>query len=285
MAAIPRDPADLPVGSVLDERYRIERCLGGGFSSRVYCARDGESGRRVAVKVLRGMSTERFVREARIGTELDHPHIVKVLHHGVVERTGAHYLTMEMLEGENLADVLRVRPVWEPAAILPIVDQLASALAAAHDRGVVHRDVKPANIFVLADGSVKLLDFGIALELGDVRITAPGALVGTPSNLAPEQVRLEAVDHRVDVYALGVLAYRFLTGHMPFEAKQPQRVLLEIVRKVPRGPSEVLGRGSRLLDTIVMRALEKEPSRRFESVRQFAESLRLAVKADEPPDP
>lgn len=284
MASTPADPADLPVGSVLDGRYRIQRRLGGGFGSRVYCALDVESGGEVAVKVLRGLSTERFVREARIGTELDHPHIAKVFHHGVVEQTQAHYLTMEMLEGENLADVLRERPVWEPAAILPIVDQLASALAAAHAAGVVHRDLKAANIFVLADGSVKLLDFGIALELGDVRITAPGALVGTPSNLAPEQVRLEAVDHRVDVYALGVLVYRFLTGHMPFEARQPQRVLMEIVRKVPRAPSEVSGQGSGLLDTIVMRALEKEPDRRFANVLDFAASLRLAVEADEGSD-
>ena len=275
------DPADLPAGFVLDGRYRIERCLGGGFSSRVYRAEDSSSGDKVAVKVLRDPSSKRFFREARIGTELDHPHIVKVLGHGVVERTGAHYLTMELLEGENLADVLRDRRVWEPAAVLPIIDQLASALFAAHQSGVVHRDVKPANIFVLADGSVKLLDFGIAFELGNVRITAPGALVGTPCNLAPEQVRLEEIDHRVDVYALGVRVYRFLTGRMPFEARQPQRVLIEIVRKVPRAPSEVLGRGSRLVDTIVMRALDKEPGLRFATVLDLAESLRIAVEADQ----
>jgi serine/threonine protein kinase len=273
------DAADLRVGSVLDGRYRIGRELGGGFSSRVYRARDNETGDDVAVKVLRDPSAERFIREARVGTELDHPHIVKVINHGIVERTKAHYLVMELLEGSSLAEVLKRRPRWEPMDVLPLVDQLASALAAAHARGVIHRDVKAANVFQLEDGSLKLLDFGIAFEIGEVRLTAPGALVGTPSNLAPEQVQLEPMDHRVDVYALGVLVYRMIAGRMPFNHKKPQRVLMDIVRMVPRPPSELLGEGSRLVDTIVMRALEKDPDRRFASVLDFAEALRLAVES------
>lgn len=271
----------LELGSLVDGRYRVGTLLGRGYGSLVFEAVDEELSRTVAIKVLEHRSdvseveAERFAREALVGAELNHPHIVRVHAHGPTGDGGL-YFVMERLVGQNLAEELRARPSWRPRELFPLFEQLAAALGAAHAAGVVHRDVKPANVFLTEGGDAKLLDFGIALRAGDVRLTNPGEIIGTPHNLAPEQVRLAPSDHRVDVYGLGVLAYRLLSGRMPF-AGSPRQVLVDIVRKVPRPPSVVLGRGSHLLDAIVMRAIEKDMERRFPSVGDFVIALRMAV--------
>src|SRR4051812_4913228 len=232
-------PPDRPVeptlvGRRLSDHYEIERELGAGGMATVYLARDLRHGRQVAVKVLRAelsaaLGSERFRREIEVTAALQHPHILPLFDSGSAD--GHLYYVMPFVDGETLrARLLREGPLAVDEAVRLAIE-VGEALAYAHARGVVHRDVKPENI-LLQDGHALVSDFGIALALeraGDERVTRPGLSIGTPLYMAPEQVMDRAVDARTDVYALGVVLYEMLAGRPPFTGSSAKAVLTQVL--------------------------------------------------------
>lgn len=281
------EPPDPLLGKVLDERYRIEEPLGQGGIGRVYKARHLILGRHVALKVLLAqyesipVLQERFRREAEALAALSHPNIVTVTDFGVAE--GMPYLVMELLEGEDLASLIE-REIIDPARGFAIVRQVLRALAYAHSRELVHRDLKPQNIYVraLGDGTdhVEVLDFGLARFMGDApnrgpKLTRAGALIGTPAYMAPEQASGEAVDARADVYAAGIVLFETLAGRKPFEARDPGEMLRSHLLVSPPRIAQV-DPGlmvSEKLEALVARALAKSPADRFPGAAQMLAAL------------
>ena len=269
------------VGTELGGRYRVEESLGRGGMGRVFAATDQQLGRRVAVKLLReeltdAVAQERFMREARSAAALSHPHACRLYEVG--EHDGLTFLVMELLEGELLSDrILRaLLPAVEAVAImLPLM----SAVTALHELGLIHRDLKPSNVFLTPQG-VKLLDFGLARHTHmDAAFTAPaltmaGSVAGTLRYMAPEQVTGDPVDERTDVFALGVMLFEMLTGHIPFNAETNVDWLKAVLNDDP----QPLGRPELLaLEPVVLRALQRRSADRFASVREMATVLEAAM--------
>ncbi|MCC7536546.1 MAG: protein kinase [Deltaproteobacteria bacterium] len=247
----------------ITERYELLELAGAGGMGEVYRARDRATGEIVALKILASPSGgERFDREAAALASLDHPGIVRYRGHGTTPR-GTKYLAMEWLVGHDLEDRLARAPLT-PAETLVLGKRVADALGAAHVRDLVHRDLKPANLFLVGGSidDVRIVDFGLARGLDDPTLTAPGMVVGTPAYMAPEQVRGDPVDARADVYALGAVLFRCLTGRPPFGGTHPIAVLAKVL--VEHAPSvRELRPGTRAgLDALVTRMLAKAPSAR-----------------------
>lgn len=265
--------------------YRVEALIGSGGFSRVYRATDLVSGETVAIKVLdrRFMGSEievRFLREARALQELGHPDILRILGFGC--DTSRSFLVTEYLRGENLRQLLRNRGRFDAEETLALMTPVCRALAAAHAAGVVHRDVKTSNVFVL-DGEprrVRLLDFGVAKFLrpefsqGNA-LTVQGERLGTPHSMSPEQIRGSDVDGRADIYALGVMLFQLLTGHWPFRGNVDELTALHLGASPPK-PSEIVPVSSRL-DLVVFRAMAKNRDERFQTVGAFLEAMEEAI--------
>lgn len=268
--------------------YEIVSIIGRGGHGTVYLARHPLLGRRAAVKVLRqdlAASLEmaaRFLREARVVNRIRHPNIVDISDVGAL-RDGRPYCVMELLGGRTLAALIRARAPLAPAEAVSILTQVADALHAAHEAGVVHRDVKASNIMVVSEGDpplAKVLDFGVAKvdDPAEPGLTAVGQLLGSSSARAPEQIRAQRVDRRTDVYALGVLLFQMLTGHLPFESEDPGEVERLQLEAAPPRPSRIAGSPA-AFDTVVARAMAKEPGQRYASAAAFAEAARAASGA------
>ena len=263
--------------------YRVTAQLGAGGLGTVYAAEHAIIGRKAALKVLNAAvasdeaMVQRFLVEARAVAAIRHPNIVDVTDYGKAE--GLYIIVMELLEGETLAQRLeRERWLEEPAAV-NLLTQLTSAVGAAHERNIVHRDLTPENIFLTAypdyPDFVKVLDFGIAKLLGSSGVlkTSPGILVGTPAYMSPEQcMGDETLDHRSDVYSLGVVAYRMLTGQLPYEGNLMQQLQGHLTRR-PVPPQQLRASLSAPLADVVMRCLAREPPDRFQSMRELREAL------------
>lgn len=293
-------------------RYEIIELLGRGGMAAVYRARDSVLRRDVALKILYPQYSgdvaliERFQREAVLAAGLDHPNILPI--YDVAEDDGLVYIAMRLLSGRSLADMLRLRGALAPAELLPIVDQVAAALDYAHARQIVHRDIKPANILLEESGvggwevgsdpansqlpppnshpRAVLTDFGIAksLDASERGITATGVLIGTPEYMAPEQIRGgHSVDGRADVYALGVVVYRALTGRRPFEGSTEEVLMGHLHGSFPP-PSAVVPGLPAALDAVLARALARSPAQRFQRAGELARALRSAAGI-EPPTP
>jgi eukaryotic-like serine/threonine-protein kinase len=281
---MPHETLQAEVQGALGEQYSIERELPRGGMSRVFVATETALNRRVVIKVLSPelaatLSAERFKREIALAARLQHPHIVPLLSAGLA---GEHlYYTMPLVDGESLRERMdRERPM-AIADIVRIVEEVARALAYAHDDGVVHRDIKPENVMFF-HGQAVVLDFGIGKALVSaatsetevMRITQAGMSLGTPTYVAPEQaIGDPALDHRADLYALGVVAYEMLTGHPPFTARSPQAVMEAHAHRLPE-PIE--GRRPDVpphVASIVMRCLEKRASDRPDSGRAIVDAL------------
>jgi serine/threonine-protein kinase len=275
-------PAEIPTLS----RFEIERGIGQGATAVVYRARDRRLNRTVAVKVLRdgpGMSDvvrERFRREAQAAAGLAHPNVVTVFDAG--EEEGRSFLVMELVEGRPL-DALLKDPETPRAGLLPLLAKAARGVAAAHERGIVHRDLKPANILVTPSGEPKVGDFGLA-HLVETRteLTRTGTALGTPLYMAPEQVEARAADisPRTDVYALGAILYEILAGRPPHEAQSLADLYARIVRQDPAPPRSIRPDVALDAQTIALKALEKEPSRRYADAREFADDLDRHLKGE-----
>lgn len=269
------------IAEALRDRYRVEGSLGEGGTSVVYLATDLKHDRKVALKVLRPELTalvgaDRFVAEIRTTANLQHPHILPLFDSGEVE--GTPFYVMPWVEGESLRERLDREGALPVEEALAIARDVAAALGYAHERGIVHRDVKPGNV-LLSDGEALVADFGIALALSEVgpeRRTATGMSVGTPWYMSPEQIEGDApVDARSDVYALGCLVFEMLTGKRPFEGSSLTAVVARILTETPPAVHTLNPEVPESVSRAVARALEKEPGRRFGSVGEFARALRL----------
>ena len=251
--------------------YEIVAPIGAGGMGEVYKARDTRLDRTVAVKVLKDEFAGRFEREARAIAALNHPNICQLYD------VGPSYLVMEFIEGETVGDQLKARPL-KLAEALRIAQEAAEGLKAAHEKGIVHRDVKSANIMVTPSGQVKLMDFGLASARAEPRITQTGMAVGTPSYMAPEQARGEAVDQRADVWALGVVLYEMTTGQVPFAGSSDAAIVHSILHVEPE-PVTARRTGVPVeLDRIVGKALEKDPKSRYQHVEDLGVDVRALAR-------
>ncbi len=288
------------VGDVLGNKYRLDRLLGEGGMGAVFASENLNTGRRVAVKVLRGEWTEhtkavkRFIREARATTAVPHPNVVEVLDLDTDPEKRVVYIVQEFLVGQTLEERLadapdrRLSPREAVALLLPVME----AVEAAHARGIVHRDLKPANLFLVRgrDNAVvpKVIDFGIAKDLESVsasHATREGTVIGTPAYMSPEQIVGRAdVDARTDVWSLGVVLYEMLSGRLPFEADHPNQLMAMVLYESPPSLHEVCPDVPRALSAIVHRALATDRDQRFPTVRDLRTAL-LGYASDAPDVP
>lgn len=280
---------------VIAERYRLIALLGEGGMGAVYKAEHVRMGKALAVKILRGdfardpAAAARFRSEAQIVSRLSHPHTIAVFDFGEIEALGGFYLAMEYVPGKDLAVALRDERRFPEARAVDLAQQILGSLAEAHEAGIVHRDMKPGNVMLMqsrpGEDFAKVLDFGIA-KLRDegpgTSTTSAGAIVGTPSYLAPEQARGDGVDARADLYAVGCLLYELVSGRPPFVAPSPMAVVAAHLHEEPPPLLEAAPGTSRALAEIVHRALQKRPADRFESADAFRAAL-LALTAPAAP--
>src|ERR1700693_4522550 len=255
----------------------------------VYRANDTKLGRDVALKVLSAQMAHdpdrlaRFQREARTVAALNHPHIVTIF--SVEEAGGVHFLTMELVEGQSL-DRCIPEGGLPLARLAEIAVALAEALAAAHEKGIVHRDLKPTNVMVTDDGRVKVLDFGLAKEtraansgdadatLSSAGHTEAGVVMGTPAYMSPEQVAGRALDHRTDIFSLGIILYEMGTGRRPFEGRSSAELASSILRDTPSTITDVRADLPVDLARIIRRCLEKDPRHRVQTARDVSNEFR-----------
>ncbi|TWD84681.1 serine/threonine-protein kinase [Kribbella amoyensis] len=254
-------------GGLVAGRYRIGGPIGRGGMGQVYRATDEILERDLAIKVILpthqdSTAAERFLREARAAARIVDPHVVATFDFG--SHDGASYLAMELVEGHSLAEELQRTGVLAPAVALDIVRQAAAGLAAAHAQDIVHRDVKPANLLIAADGTVKVADFGIARVLDEATstLTGVGQLVGTTHYLAPERALQRPAYAASDVYSLGCVFYQMVTGQPPFRGESPTAVLYQHVEEVPSAPSHHRGELTAEIDSLALWMLAKDPADR-----------------------
>ncbi len=264
---------------ILNNRYQLERKLGQGGMATVYLGRDLRLNRPVAIKVLHGQyaTDEQFLRrfkhEADAAAQLGHPNIVRVYDIGA--EGDFHYIVMEYVQGTDLKEIISLQAPLPVPRTLAIVRQVAEALQAAHDSGLVHRDVKPQNVLIDANDYARLSDFGIAKSKQSSALTDPGTTFGTADYLAPEQAQGLGATPLSDVYALGVLTYEMLTGRLPFSGDSPLAVALQHIQAAPPALRSYNPSIPPQLEAIVLQAMSKDPAQRPQSARAFAELLRL----------
>jgi serine/threonine-protein kinase len=275
-------------GTVLGDRYAVGELLGRGGMAEVYLATDRVLDRQVAIKILgswlAGDSTfvERFRREALAAARISHPNLVAVFDAG--SEDDVHYIVMEHVPGETLRDVLRREGRIAPGRAAGITTSVGDALAVAHGARIVHRDVKPGNVMLTSEGRLKLMDLGIARGLDGEDITRTSSILGTAGYVSPEQARGEPVDHRSDIYSLGCVLYEMLTGRQPFEADNPVAVAYRHVHDAPTPPSAVEPSVPPALEAVVLRAMEKDPAGRYQSVGEMTAALEDRAASVPPAD-
>lgn len=275
---------------VIGGRYEVwlDQPLGSGGLARVYGGRDLRARRDVAIKTLRDEyradpeSRRRFRQEARMMAFASHPGLVTI--YDLLEQVSESWIVMELAPGPNLKQVVERDGPFAPPDVVRILEGIADALSHLHDRAIVHLDIKPQNLIRMADGSIKLIDFGLAQTVAPRQDTVGGAAFGTAAYLSPEQARGEAVDQRTDIYALGCVAYELLTGRPPFvvdEGPDQKAQLIELhLTETPEPPSNARPDLDlpTWVDDVVGRALRKEPRRRYASVTDFAEAAREGLE-------
>ena len=268
----------IKIGSLVDGRYRIEARIGHGGMAEVYEATDVISKRKVAIKMIREdvmknpINLRRFQNEATIASSLNHPNIVKVYNHGTIE--GRPYIANEYVRGQSMKDMLDFRTSIPIAEAVSYMLQLTSALYYAHQHNIIHRDIKPQNIYVMPDGTIKLGDFGIAQAEGvDDDLTKTSEIVGSVHYLAPEISQGKPASIQSDIYAAGVTFYELLTGHVPFDKDTPVNVAVAHIKErfppvkkyVPNCPKEI--------EKIIANATRKRLSDRYKGAEEFYEDL------------
>jgi serine/threonine-protein kinase len=264
--------------TVVDNRYDVVRPLGSGGMGEVYLARDRVLGRDVALKVLRRQYAgddefaERFKREALSAASLSHPNIVQVYDRGETE-DGASYIAMEYVPGGTLKERISREGPLEVADTAALGAQVAEALGAAHERGMVHRDIKPQNVLLTARGEAKVADFGIARAASSATISQTGSVMGTAGYMSPEQALGEPATPKSDLYSLGVVLYEALTGRLPYTADNPIAVSMKHVNEPLRPPRELNPRIPEGMNALVTKLMAKDPQGRYASAGQLADDL------------
>jgi beta-lactam-binding protein with PASTA domain/predicted Ser/Thr protein kinase len=272
-------PERLASRTVVDGRYRVLERIGSGGMADVYCAEDLQLGRNVALKVMHSRFAEdpefveRFRREARNAAGLNHQNVVSVYDRG--EWDGNYYIAMEYLGGRSLKQIVQQHGPLAPEDAIDLTVQVLRGARFAHRRGVIHRDIKPHNVIVDDEGRAKVTDFGIA-RAGASDMTQTGSILGTAQYLSPEQAQGHAVDATSDLYSIGIMLYELLTGRVPFDGESAVSIALKQVNERPVPPS-ALNRGvTPELEAVVLRALEKDPARRFPDADAFIAALEHA---------
>ena len=291
-AVCPRDATPLArgdatgdplIGTILGDTYEVQRRLGEGGMGRVYEARHVRLGRRYAIKIMHQMfaadrdALARFRREAIAASTIASPHVAQVFDVNAT-RDGQPYLVYELIDGEDLGTLLDRDGALSIARATRIARQVASGLLAAHTTGVVHRDLKPENVMLVktTDGSdfAKLLDFGIAKVQQEDKLTRTGAVLGTPAYMAPEQARGgSTIDHRCDIYALGAMLYRAVTGRPAFSGEDAGRTLTSVIWDEPARPKTLRRDLPDALELVIQRAMAKDPDKRFSSMAELDAAL------------
>jgi serine/threonine-protein kinase len=277
--ARPRTSGELLIGDVLAGRYRIERLLGRGGMGAVYLAHDEVLGELVALKLISAAwasdekaLVDRFKREAAAARKVSSPNVVRI--HDLGEaRPGLLYLSMEYVPGRTLAEVIAARGLIPIGDCKDILLQICAGLGAAHDAGVIHRDLKPHNVLVGERNAVKLIDFGLAKATAGDGLTASGMLLGTPHYMSPEQIKGGAVGRTSDIYALGALAYHLYTGRPPFSGDNAIAVGFAHLTEEPVPPRTLRPEIPEKVERAILAALSKEPGQRPPGAPTFAELM------------
>jgi serine/threonine-protein kinase len=268
---------DFRPGEIVGGRYEIIELLGSGGMANVYRAHDPHLGRDVAVKILADRYTadpsfvERFRREASAAAQLNHPNIVQVFDRG--ETDGTYFIVMEYLTGPDLKSLIRTRGALPPLEAIDNTQQILSALAAAHRRDVIHRDIKPQNVMLASDGLLKVTDFGIARAGAESEMTEAGSVIGTAQYLSPEQAHGGELTSASDCYSAGVVLYEMLTGRVPFDGERPVVVAMKQINEPPVPPRTYEPDIPPALEAVVLKALAKRPSERYRSAEEFSAAL------------
>jgi eukaryotic-like serine/threonine-protein kinase len=273
--------SEIAENTVIDGRYRVLHKIGSGGMADVYCAEDTHLGRRIALKLLHvrfaqdGEFVERFRREASSAAGLQHPNVVGVYDRG--EFDGTYYIAMEYCEGRSLKDVIRAEAPLDPRRAIAITKQMLIAARFAHRRNVIHRDLKPHNVMLDAEDTVKVTDFGIA-RAGASDITQAGAIMGTAQYLSPEQAQGRPVTEASDVYSIGVVLFELLTGKAPFEGESAVAIALKHVNQAPPRPRDLVPGIPPELEAVTLKALDKDATHRYTDAESFLRDLE-AVEA------
>ncbi len=267
------------VGKVLAGRYELLEKIGEGGMSRVYRGRDNLLRRSVAVKILKDQMTgdadfiRRFRREAQAAAGLSHPHIVNV--YDVGEENEIYYIVMEYVDGKNLKQYIREKGRLAVSEAVAIARQIAEALAQAHAAGVIHRDIKPQNILFSRDGQVKVADFGIAIAADGSTLTCSDDVFGSVHYFSPEQARGNLAGKQSDLYSLGIILYEMVTGRVPFSGESPVSVAMKHVQEPIEPPRRLVPSIPEPLERIILKAVQKEPAKRYQDAESFLEDLKL----------
>jgi eukaryotic-like serine/threonine-protein kinase len=277
------------VPQLVDNRYRIVRPLGSGGMAEVYLAHDDVLDREVALKILSNSYSgdeefvERFRREAQSAAALTHPNIVSIYDRGETDDDpGTYYIAMEYLPGGSLKDRINSRGALPARTAAEVALQIAEALKAAHERDVVHRDIKPHNILVTESGDLKVTDFGIARAATSSTMTRTGSIMGTAHYISPEQALGEPAGPQSDLYSLGVVLYEMLTGELPFDAETPIGIAMKHVNESPKPPSELDSSIPEGLDAITLRLISKNPEERYPDESELIRDLENVVRGYSP---
>jgi len=282
MAGSSKTPTSLiNLAAALEGRYQVLSELGRGGMGIVYQAYDKQLKEQVAIKLLSPLlstdpeALERLTREVSMARRVTHPNVIRI--HDLSEVNGLHYVSMEYFGGVNLKDHLKRSGPLSLLNAYQIFSQICDGLEAAHSQGVIHRDLKAQNIMVGQSGQIKIIDFGLARSVHLEGMTATGLIMGTPEYMAPEQVSGKSVDERADIYALGVILYEMLTGRVPFTGDSPIAVGFQQLKDPPPPPRTFNPQIPEEVERIVLKALEKEPIRRYRNADEMRKELAAAL--------
>jgi eukaryotic-like serine/threonine-protein kinase len=271
------------MSEMIKNRYMIVSRLGEGGMADVYLAIDTLLNREVAIKVLRGeLSTDavsllRFKREANAASTLNHPNIVEI--YDVGEEGGKHFIVMEVVRGKTLKQLISQRGAMEKEEALAIMKQLIAAISEAHRKNIIHRDIKPQNVLVKDDGTVKITDFGIALAQDAMQLTQTDAVMGSVHYLAPECARGEAASNQSDVYSLGIVLYELLRGEVPFNGEAPVQIAIKHMREEIPSIREFNPTLPQSLENIILKATAKNKNLRYQSAKDMSDDLSTCLSA------
>jgi beta-lactam-binding protein with PASTA domain/tRNA A-37 threonylcarbamoyl transferase component Bud32 len=279
-------------GKLLGNRYEVLEKIGSGGMALVYRAKDIYLNRIVAIKILREQFTsdeefvKRFRREAQAVASLSHNNIVSIYDVGH-DDIGAYYLVMEMVEGRNLKELIREKGPFSTREMVEIATQICDALAHAHEHQIIHRDIKPHNIILTNEGKAKVTDFGLARAVSTATVTHTGNIMGSVHYFSPEQARGEIADEKSDIYSLGVVLYEMVTGKLPFEGESAISIALSKIQNDPVPPREINPQIGEVLEKVILKAMAKDPKKRYNSVVELRRNLISAelynrVDNDEP---